>query len=101
MEPRALAIAFFYAIGTAAGGISGPLLFSHLVATKKVSDTVLAFSIGATPDDPRRAGRDIPRGQGRAAEPRGHRTATDGRRGKRSPTRPAFSQCLSPLRAST
>ena len=47
LETRALAIAFFYAIGTAAGGISGPLLFSHLVATGKVSDTVIAFSIGA------------------------------------------------------
>ena len=47
METRALAIAFFYAIGTAAGGITGPLLFSHLVSTGKVSDTVLAFSIGA------------------------------------------------------
>ena len=32
METRAMAIAFFYAIGTAAGGITGPLLFSHLVA---------------------------------------------------------------------
>ena len=29
LETRALAIAFFYAIGTAAGGISGPLLFSR------------------------------------------------------------------------
>jgi hypothetical protein len=48
METRALAIAFFYAIGTAAGGISGPLLFSALVSTGKVSDTVVAFSIGAT-----------------------------------------------------
>ena len=47
METRALAIAFFYAIGTAAGGISGPLLFSSLVSTGKVSDTVLAFTIGA------------------------------------------------------
>ncbi len=47
METRALAIAFFYAIGTAAGGISGPLVFSTLVSTGKVSDTVLAFSIGA------------------------------------------------------
>jgi MFS family permease len=47
METRALAIAFFYAIGTAAGGITGPLLFSKLVSTGKVSDTVLAFSIGA------------------------------------------------------
>ena len=47
METRAMAIAFFYAIGTAAGGISGPLIFSTLVATGKVSDTVIAFSIGA------------------------------------------------------
>jgi MFS family permease len=48
METRALAIAFFYAIGTAAGGITGPLLFSALVSTGQVSDTVLAFSIGAS-----------------------------------------------------
>ncbi len=48
METRALAIAFFYAVGTAAGGITSPLLFSHLVSTGKVPDTVLAFSIGAT-----------------------------------------------------
>ncbi len=47
LETRAMAIAFFYAIGTAAGGISGPLIFSTLVATGKVSDTVIAFSIGA------------------------------------------------------
>ena len=42
-----LAIAFFYAIGTAAGGISGPLLFSALVGSGKVTDTVIAFSVGA------------------------------------------------------
>jgi hypothetical protein len=30
------------------GGITGPLLFSALVSTGKVSGTVLAFSIGAT-----------------------------------------------------
>jgi MFS family permease len=48
LETRAMAIAFFYAIGTAAGGITGPLLFSHLVSTGKVPDTVLAFSIGAS-----------------------------------------------------
>ncbi len=47
METRALAIAFFYAIGTAAGGITGPLLFSSLVSTGKVADTVLAFAVGA------------------------------------------------------
>ena len=48
METRALAIAFFYAIGTAAGGISGPLLFSSLVSTGKVIDTVIAFVTGAS-----------------------------------------------------
>jgi MFS family permease len=47
METRAMAIAFFYAIGTGAGGIAGPLLFSALVSTGQVSDTVLAFSVGA------------------------------------------------------
>jgi MFS family permease len=47
METRALAIAFFYAIGTGVGGIIGPLLFSKLVGTGKVPDTVIAFSIGA------------------------------------------------------
>jgi MFS family permease len=48
METRALAIAFFYAIGTAAGGITGLLLFSSLVSSGKVADTVLAFCIGAS-----------------------------------------------------
>jgi MFS family permease len=47
METRALAIAFFYAVGTAAGGITGPLLFAELVGTGEVGDTVLAFVIGA------------------------------------------------------
>ncbi|MER6413439.1 MFS transporter [Streptomyces humidus] len=48
METRAMSIAFFYALGTAAGGISGPLLFADLTDTGKVGDTVLAFCIGAT-----------------------------------------------------
>jgi MFS family permease len=47
METRALAIAFFYAIGTAVGGITGPLLFAKLVGTGKTGDTALAFVIGA------------------------------------------------------
>ncbi|SEF03208.1 Predicted arabinose efflux permease, MFS family [Streptomyces sp. Ag109_O5-10] len=47
METRAMSIAFFYALGTAAGGISGPLLFADLTGTGKVADTVLAFQIGA------------------------------------------------------
>ncbi|GAA3069441.1 MFS transporter [Streptomyces glomeratus] len=47
METRAMSIAFFYAMGTAAGGVSGPLLFADLTGTGKVGDTVLAFQIGA------------------------------------------------------
>jgi MFS family permease len=47
METRAMAIAFFFAIGTAIGGITGPLLFAHLTSSGKVSDTVTAFVIGA------------------------------------------------------
>ncbi|GAA3368299.1 MFS transporter [Streptomyces sannanensis] len=47
METRAMSIAFFYALGTAAGGISGPLLFAELTGTGRVGDTVLAFRIGA------------------------------------------------------
>ncbi|MFE0509749.1 MFS transporter [Streptomyces sp. NPDC058964] len=48
METRAMSIAFFYALGTAAGGISGPLLFADLTNTGKAGDTVLAFQIGAS-----------------------------------------------------
>ncbi|MFF5922052.1 MFS transporter [Streptomyces flavochromogenes] len=47
METRAMAIAFFYALGTAAGGISGPLVFAELTESGVVGDTVLAFQIGA------------------------------------------------------
>ncbi|MEU1510199.1 MFS transporter [Kitasatospora sp. NPDC005748] len=47
LETRAMCIAFFYAVGTAVGGISGPLLFNGLVSSGKVSDTTLAFCIGA------------------------------------------------------
>ncbi|MFE2301019.1 MFS transporter [Streptomyces sp. NPDC059445] len=48
METRAMAIAFFYAIGTAAGGISGPLVFADLTKSGVVADTVIAFQIGAS-----------------------------------------------------
>jgi MFS family permease len=47
METRALAIAFFYAIGTAIGGISGPLLFSRFIASGDRDVVSLAFYIGA------------------------------------------------------
>ena len=47
METRALAIAFFYAVGTAAGGIAGPLLFGHLIASGEQSQIAIGFFIGA------------------------------------------------------
>jgi len=31
METRAMAISFFYAVGTAIGGITGPILFGRLI----------------------------------------------------------------------
>ncbi len=46
METRALAIAFFYAIGTAVGGISGPLLFGQLIGSGDRDLVALAFLIG-------------------------------------------------------
>ncbi|WP_371782063.1 MFS transporter [Streptosporangium subroseum] len=48
METRAMAIAFFYAIGTFVGGVAGPLVFSSLVESGRPGDTALAFSIGAS-----------------------------------------------------
>ncbi len=47
METRALAIAFFYAIGTAAGGITGPLLFGHLIASGDTDTLAKGFYIAA------------------------------------------------------
>jgi MFS family permease len=47
METRALAIAFFYAVGTAAGGITGPLLFGKLVATEDAGQVFWGYLLGA------------------------------------------------------
>jgi MFS family permease len=47
METRALSIAFFYAVGTAAGGIVGPLLFGHLIASGSQGQVAIGFFIGA------------------------------------------------------
>lgn len=52
METRALCIAFFYAVGTAAGGIAGPLLFGKLIddATtggEGIGAIALGYYIGA------------------------------------------------------
>jgi MFS family permease len=47
METRALAIAFFYAVGTGLGGIIGPLLFGHMIETNDRTWVMLAFLIGS------------------------------------------------------
>jgi MFS family permease len=47
METRALAIAFFYALGTGLGGIIGPLLFGRLIASGRTSTVAIGFVIGA------------------------------------------------------
>ncbi len=50
METRALCIAFFYAIGTAAGGIAGPLYFAKLIddatASKDITGLAPGYYIG-------------------------------------------------------
>jgi MFS family permease len=47
METRALAIAFFYAVGTAVGGIAGPLLFGQMINSGDRGLVALSFLIGA------------------------------------------------------
>ncbi len=46
METRALCIAFFYAVGTAAGGISGPLLFGKLIGNASESGDITGIAVG-------------------------------------------------------
>jgi MFS family permease len=46
METRAMCIAFFYAIGTAAGGIAGPLLFGALIQNASGSGDITKIAIG-------------------------------------------------------
>lgn len=46
METRALCIAFFYAIGTAVGGITGPLLFGRLIENASDSKDITGIAIG-------------------------------------------------------
>jgi MFS family permease len=47
LEVRGLAIALFYAVGTAAGGIAGPLLFGNFIHSGNVQLIALGFFIGA------------------------------------------------------
>ncbi len=47
MESRALCIALFFAIGTAVGGISGPMLFGQLIHSGSINQVAIGFLIGA------------------------------------------------------
>jgi MFS family permease len=47
METRALAIAFFFAIGTATGGIVGPVLFGQLIHSGSRHLVAIGFFVGA------------------------------------------------------
>ncbi len=47
LETRALAIALFFAVGTAIGGAVGPLVFAKLVATSSYNQVFIGFAIGA------------------------------------------------------
>jgi MFS family permease len=46
METRALCIAFFYAIGTAVGGITGPVLFGKLIDNASADKDITAIAVG-------------------------------------------------------
>jgi MFS family permease len=46
LETRALCIAFFYAVGTAAGGIAGPLLFGSLIENGSGSGDITKIAFG-------------------------------------------------------
>jgi MFS family permease len=46
METRALCIAFFYAVGTAIGGIAGPVLFGKLIDAASTSMDITQIAIG-------------------------------------------------------
>ena len=47
LEIRALAIAVFYAIGTALGGIAGPILFGHLIDSGSRDEVMIGYAVGA------------------------------------------------------
>ena len=51
LEIRALAIAFFYAIGTGIGGIAGPWLFGALIDTGSRVSVFGGYLLGAGVDD--------------------------------------------------
>jgi MFS family permease len=47
METRAMAIAFFYAVGTIVGGFGGPLLFGALIESGEPGQIFIGYIVGA------------------------------------------------------
>ena len=47
LEIRAVAIAFFYAIGTGLGGVAGPLLFGALIASGSRASVFMGYLLGS------------------------------------------------------
>jgi MFS family permease len=47
MEIRAMAIALYYSIATAIGGISGPVLFGNIIGTGNAGKLFVAYLVGA------------------------------------------------------
>ena len=47
LEMRALAIAFFYAVGTGVGGVVGPWLFGVLIETGSRASVFVGYLLGA------------------------------------------------------
>lgn len=47
METRAMAIAFFYALGTGLGGIIGPTLFGNLIGSGSLAPVAWGYVLGA------------------------------------------------------
>ena len=47
LEIRAVAIAFFYAIGTGLGGVAGPLLFGALIASGSRESVFMGYLLGS------------------------------------------------------
>ena len=62
LEIRALAIAFFYAVGTGIGGIAGPWLFGALIDTGSRGERVRRLSARRRADDRGRRDRGVLRG---------------------------------------
>jgi MFS family permease len=47
LEIRAVAIAFFYAVGTGVGGVAGPLLFGALIASGSRASVFVGYLVGS------------------------------------------------------